>query len=107
MGMRLRRCCERFYRRVDELRRKLRLLRGMSLVEKDKKKKWIQDVVKRAERKGTKGAFREWCLKQGFRGVNKSCIQKAKKVARETGDITLLRRAVAAENMMKASGVLD
>lgn len=101
-------CCEKFYERIAELKKRLRELRGMSLLEQKKKKKlWIQDVVKKAERKGTKGAFREWCLKQGFTGVNKSCIAKAKKVARERGDTTLLRRAIAAENMMRASGAIE
>jgi len=83
-----------------------RIRRRLGLDEEKKEKKWIQDVVKKAEQKGTKGKFREWCIKQGFSGVNKSCIQKAKKVAKEKGDTTLLRRAIAAENMMKASGAI-
>jgi len=69
-----------------------------------KKKKWIQKVVKRAEEKGTKGAFRDWCIRHGFTKVTKGCIQLAKKKARETGDTTLLRRAIAAENMLRAAG---
>lgn len=105
----MRKCYEKFYEKVADLKRRLRQLQRMSLLEQrgEGKKLWIQDVVKKAERKGTKGEFREWCLKQGFTGVNKSCIAKAKKVARERGDTTLLRRAIAAENMMRASGAIE
>lgn len=74
--------------------------------EKKKKKLWIQDVVKRAERKGTKGKMREWCQKRGYTRVTKACIQDAKREARKTGDTTLLRRAIAAENMMRAAGLI-
>ncbi len=65
-------------------------------------KNWIQKVDKEAEKKGTKGAFHEWCIDNGFKDANHSCIEKAKKVARDKGDTTLLRRAVAAENMLNA-----
>lgn len=92
--------------RLKLVKRRIRLLEH-KVEEKKKKKKWIQSVVKKAEKKGTRGAFREWCLSQGFTGVNKSCIAFAKKKARETGDTKLLRRAVAAENMLKASGVIE
>lgn len=92
--------------RVEKVKRYVRVLN--KIVEaKKKKKKWIQKVVKKAEKKGTMGAFKEWCVSQGFTGVNKSCIAFAKKKARETGDTKLLRRAIAAENMMKASGAIE
>jgi hypothetical protein len=69
------------------------------LVEKEK---WIQKVSQEAEEKGTKGAFRKWCEKRGYTKVTQECIREAKKVARETGNTKLMRRAVAAENMIKA-----
>jgi len=79
--------------------------RRLAMLEAGKKKeRWIHKVVKGAEEKGTKGAFRDWCIRQGFTKVTKGCIQLAKKKARETGDTTLLRRAVAAENMLRAAG---
>lgn len=77
------------------LRESVRRMRGRLRLGEAGKKKWIQD-----------GAFRSWCEERGFSGVNNGCIKKAKQVAKEKGDTTLLRRAIAAENMLKASGVI-
>lgn len=59
--------------------------------------KWLQAARERMERKGTVGAFTAWCKRQGFGGVTQACINKAK----ASGNTTLVRRAVFAENVRK------
>ena len=54
-------------------------------------KKWIQKANRQMKKKGTVGKFTEYC---GGR-VTQGCIDKAKR----SGDTTLVRRAVFAENM--------
>lgn len=56
-----------------------------------KKKKWIQDAHLK------KGAFTEWCKKQGFDGVTEECIKKAKK----SSNPTTRKRGVLAETFRK------
>lgn len=103
----MRGCIFESYKRIRALQEKLEKWKTEQILEAKKgKKKWIQKMVKSIEKKGTKGAFREWCEKHGFTKVNKSCIEAAKREARKTGDTTLLRRAVAAENMLRASGAI-
>ncbi len=87
-----------FLEEKDLRRRVNRLNEKLHMDEKD----WIQKVDKESEKKGTKGVFHDWCIDNGFEDANMSCIKKAKKVARDKGDTTLLKRAVAAENMLTA-----
>lgn len=93
--------------RMSKLQERWREIK-LGLYEKDESgdRYWLSKSAKEMEKKGTKGKFREWCIEHGFRSVNKSCIERAKKVARETGNTTLLRRAIWAENAMRASGAL-
>ena len=51
-----------------------------------RKKKWIPKDLK-------KGAFTRYCKRQGYKGVTKECIAKAKK----SKNPTTRRRAVLAE----------
>jgi len=71
---------------------------------KRRRKKWIQSAVAEMERKGTKGAFRAWCKARGHKKVTKSCIEEAIRIARRTGDQTLLKRAVFARTLLERSG---
>ena len=52
-----------------------------------RKKKWIQGAVKR------EGAFTAWCKRHGFSGVTKACIEKAKQIAKRTGNRRLMGQA--------------
>lgn len=61
------------------------------------KKKWLQEARKRMEEKGTVGAFTEYCKRKGHRGVTAKCIAEAKK----SGNPTLKKRAIFAENVRK------
>jgi len=66
-----------------------------------KEEKWLQEAAERMEEKGTEGAFTAWCKRHGFKGVTQEAINLAKKIAKERGDTTLLRRAIFAENARK------
>lgn len=61
------------------------------------KKGWIQKVNEQMEKKGTKGAFTEWCKKQGYEGVSQECIEKGKK----SRNPTTRKRAQLAETFRK------
>ncbi len=70
-------------------------------------KKWIQKVVKRIERRGTKGAFSKEAKKHGM-----DTLEYANKVLADAKDqekplsekmLKKVRRAIAAKNMIKAS----
>ncbi|MEM4619679.1 MAG: hypothetical protein QW607_05645 [Desulfurococcaceae archaeon] len=56
-----------------------------------KDKKWIQKAIKKP------GAFREWCIRRGYSGVTKACIEEGKR----SKNPTTRRRAVLAETLMK------
>jgi len=58
-----------------------------------KKKSWIQEARARMERKGTVGAFTKYCGGK----VTQACIERAKR----SGNPTLKKRAIFAENMRK------
>ena len=60
-----------------------------------KKKKWVQKAIKNP------GSFHAWCISHGFKKVNKSCIQEAIRIAKKTGNTTLLRRANLAATLLK------
>lgn len=60
-----------------------------------KKKNWVQKAIKNP------GAFHAWCLAHGHKKVTKTCIQQAKRIAKKTGNTTLMRRAVLAETLLK------
>jgi len=60
-----------------------------------KKRKWIQRAVKRP------GAFTAWCKKHGFSGPTKACIVYAKKVAKKTGNKSLMGQALFAQKAKK------
>ena len=60
-------------------------------------KKWIQGVVKNMK----KGSFRRWAQKHGFKKVTPQAIALAIKIAKKTGNTTLLRRALLARTFMK------
>jgi len=62
---------------------------------------WLQEAKERMERKGTVGAFTAYCKRKGYKGVTQACINEAKEEARKTGNTTLLRRAIFAENVKK------
>jgi len=36
--------------------------------------KWMQEVNKKIEKKGTKGSFRRYCISKGYKGVTAACI---------------------------------
>ncbi len=55
------------------------------------KRKWIQQAIKNP------GAFTEWCLRQGFSGATKECIEKGKR----SSNPTTRRRAYLAETLKK------
>ncbi|MEM2174019.1 MAG: hypothetical protein QXI58_00140 [Candidatus Micrarchaeia archaeon] len=55
------------------------------------KKRWIQKAIKRP------GAFREYCIRKGYTGVTKECIEEGKK----SKDPTVRRRAILAETLRK------
>ena len=59
--------------------------------------KWIQKAIKHP------GSFTAWCKRHGFSGATQSCIAKAIQVAKQTGNKTLLRRAVLAKTLKKLS----
>lgn len=65
---------------------------------KSGKRKWMQEVRERAERKGTKGVTRRECQRLGYKGTTQACLNELKR----RGGVWK-KRAVAAENMMKAS----
>ena len=60
-----------------------------------KKKDWIQGAIQH------EGAFRKWCMLHGYKKVTKSCIQEAIRIAKKTGNTTLLRRANLAATLLK------
>lgn len=62
-----------------------------------KKDKWLQEARERMEKKGTVGAFTAYCKRKGYRGVTQACIEEAKK----SGNPTLKKRAIFAENVRK------
>lgn len=62
---------------------------------------WLQEAKERMERKGTVGKFTAYCKRKGYKGVTQECINEAKREARETGNIELLREAVFAQNVRK------
>lgn len=62
---------------------------------KRKSKKWVKKAIQNP------GAFHAWCISHGFKKVNKSCIQEAIRIAKKTGDTTLLRRANLARTLLK------
>ena len=62
---------------------------------------WLQEARERMERKGTVGAFTAYCKRKGYKGVTQACINEAKREAKKTGNTTLLRRAIFAENVKK------
>jgi len=64
---------------------------------KKKKKRWIQEVTKKMEKKGTKGAFTEWCRRRGYSGVTQACIEEGKR----SKNPTTRRRAYLAETLRK------
>jgi hypothetical protein len=64
------------------------------------KRKWMQEVRERMERKGTKGAFREYCRRRGYSGVTQACIEEGKR----SKDPTIRKRAVLAETFKKYGG---
>jgi len=55
-----------------------------------KKKNWIPKDLK-------KGAFTAYCKRQGFKGVTKACIEKAKR----SKNPTTRKRAILAETFRK------
>ncbi len=63
--------------------------------------KWLQKARARMERKGTVGAFTTYCKRKGYSGVTQACINEAKREAKRTGNTTLLKRAVFAQNVKK------
>lgn len=66
---------------------------------KKKKGKWMQEVNKQMEEKGTKGAFREYCIRKGYSGVTQACIEEGKR----SSNPTIRKRAVLAETFKKHS----
>ena len=62
-----------------------------------KSSKWLQKASKKMEQKGTVGAFTAYCKRKGYKGVTQQCIAEAKK----SGNKTLVKRAVFAENVKK------
>ncbi len=64
-------------------------------------KKWLQKARARMERKGTVGAFTAYCKRKGYSGVTQACINEAKREAKKTGNTTLLKRAIFAQNVKK------
>lgn len=67
------------------------------------KKNFIQEANARSRRKGTVGTFGRWCRKHKLDDNGKvtlKCINKAKK----SGNTTLIRRAVFAQNIKAYSG---
>jgi len=67
------------------------------MAKKGRVKKWLQEASKRMEEKGTKGAFTAYCKKKGYKGVTQECIEEAKR----SGNPTLKKRAIFAENVRK------
>lgn len=57
--------------------------------------KWVQKAIKHP------GAFTAWCKRHGFSGATEGCITEAIRVAKRTGNKTLLRRAVLARTLKK------
>lgn len=60
-----------------------------------RKQKWVQEAIENP------GAFHAWCIAHGFKKANKSCIEEARRIAKKTGNTTLLRRANLAETLLK------
>lgn len=69
----------------------------MARKKENKSGKWLQEARERMEKKGTVGAFTAYCKSKGYRGVTQACINEAKK----SGNPTLVKRAVFAENVRK------
>lgn len=63
------------------------------------KKKWMQAAAKRMEKKGTRGAFGDWCREHGFNGATSECIA----YALAHGSTTTKQRANFAQRAKKAS----
>lgn len=73
-----------------------KLLRKGKKVETNEEEKFIQKAVKKIEKKGTEGSFKEYCGGE----VTKSCIDKAMK----SGDPKLVKRANFAKNIKGYKG---
>jgi len=65
-------------------------------VKESKDKKFIQKAVKKMEKKGTEGSFKEYCGGE----VTKTCIDKAMK----SGDTKLIKKATFAKNIKAYKG---
>lgn len=57
--------------------------------------KWIQKAIKKL------GSFTAWCKRRGYDKASYSCIEEAIRVAKKTGNKTLLRRAYLARTLKK------
>jgi len=57
--------------------------------------RWIQGARSKMKKKGTVGAFTEWCKRQGYSGVTSACIEKGLK----SKSLTIKRRAAFAKAM--------
>ena len=66
-----------------------------------RKTRWMQKVNRAIKRRGTEGAFRRWCQRHGYSKVTMECINEAIRIAKKTGNTTLLRRAVLARTYLK------
>jgi|GEM_PF-6119241 len=63
------------------------------------KRKWMQEVRERMERKGTKGVTRRECQRLGYRGTTQACLNELKR----RGGVWK-KRAVLAETFKKYGG---
>jgi len=66
---------------------------------KGKKRKWMQEVSRRMEEKGTKGITRKECQRLGYKGVTQACLNELKK----RGGVWK-KRAVLAETFKRYGG---
>lgn len=64
---------------------------------KKKARLWAQEASAAAERKGTKGSFRAYCLRKGYSKVTAACIAEGKR----SSSPLIRKRAVLAENYAK------
>jgi len=64
-----------------------------------RKKKWMQKASASIKRRGTKGVFRAWCLRRGYKSVTAGCIAEGKR----SKNPTIRRRAALAGTFRKAS----
>lgn len=63
------------------------------------KKNFIQEANKRSEKRGTVGSFRRWCKARGLITKEGKVTLKCIQVAKKSGTLSILRKALFAENI--------